>query len=119
MEDVQSYVQKLARNARAASRKLAELSGDKKTAALRRVASLIRENASSLIEANQKDIQSAQTAGLAQNLIERLKLNDKRIESIAVAVEQIAAQTNPVSQLIEGYVLPNVPRVEKMRDPPG
>ncbi len=119
MQDVNSYVQTLARSARAASRKLAELSGEKKTAALRRVTSLIRESAPQLIEANQKDIQSAQGAGLAQNLIERLKLNEKRIESMATAVEQIAAQTDPVGQIIDGYVRPNGLRVEKMRVPLG
>ncbi|HEV8292801.1 MAG TPA: aldehyde dehydrogenase family protein, partial [Tepidisphaeraceae bacterium] len=119
MQDVQSYVQNLGRSARAASRKLAELSGEKKTAALRRVAALIRENAPALIEANQKDIQSAQSAGLAHNLIERLKLNEKRIESMATAVEQIAAQTDPVGQIIDGYVRPNGLRVEKMRVPLG
>ena len=119
MQDGQSYVQNLARAARAASRKLAELSGEKKTAALRRVAGLIRENAAQLIEANQKDIAAAQAAGLAQPLIERLKLNEKRIESMAVAVEQIAAQTDPVGQIIEGYVRPNGLRVEKMRVPLG
>ena len=119
MQDVQAYVQNLARAARSASRRLAELSGEKKTAALRRVACLIRENAPHLIDANQKDIQAAQTAGLAQNLIERLKLNEKRIESMAIAVEQIAAQTDPVGQIIEGYVRPNGLRVEKMRVPLG
>jgi glutamate-5-semialdehyde dehydrogenase len=119
MQDVQTYVQTIARSARAASRQLAELSGDKKTAALRRVASLIRENAPALVDANQKDIQSAQGAGLAQPLIERLKLNDKRIESMALAVEQIAQQVDPVGQIIEGYVRPNGLRVEKMRVPLG
>jgi glutamate-5-semialdehyde dehydrogenase len=119
MEDVQSYVQTLGRSARAASRQLAELSGEKKTAALHRVASLIRENSSSLIEANQKDIQAAQSANLAPNLIERLKLNDKRIASMATAVEQIAAQIDPVGQIIEGYVRPNGLRIEKMRVPLG
>src|SRR4051812_44989167 len=107
MEDVQAYVENLGRSARAASRQLAELSGEKKTAALHRVAALIHENAQSLIGANQKDIDAAQAAGLAQNLIERLKLNDKRIASMASAVEQIAAQVDPVGQIIEGYVRPN------------
>ena len=119
MEDVQSYVQTLGRSARAASRQLAELSGEKKTSALHRVASLIRENSSSLIEANQKDIQAAQSANLAPNLIERLKLNDKRIASMATAVEQIAAQVDPIGQIIEGYVRPNGLRIEKMRVPLG
>ncbi|HEV8606299.1 MAG TPA: glutamate-5-semialdehyde dehydrogenase [Tepidisphaeraceae bacterium] len=119
MEDVQPYVQKLGRSARAASRQLAELSDEKKTAALHRVASLIRENSPALTDANQKDIQSAQSSGLAQPLVERLKLNDKRIASMSTAVEQIAAQTDPVGQIIEGYVRPNGLRVEKMRVPLG
>src|SRR5687767_6373793 len=92
MEDVQGYVQRLGKAARAASRQLAELSGEKKTAALGRVAAMIRESQPKLIEANQQDIAAAQTAGLAGNLVERLKLNEKRVNSMAEAVEQIARQ---------------------------
>jgi glutamate-5-semialdehyde dehydrogenase len=119
MQDPQSYVQKLGKSARAASRQLAELSGQKKTAALIRVAAMIRDSRQILIDANKLDIEAAQAAALAQNLIERLKLNDKRIESMATAIEQIAAQTDPVGQIIEGYVRPNGLRVEKMRVPLG
>src|SRR5258705_4384562 len=119
MEDVQSYVQTLGRSARAASRQLAELSGEKKTSALHRVASLIRENSSSLIEANQKDIQAAQSANLASNHTDPVKLNDNRTASMPTAVEQVAAQVDPVGQIIEGYVRPNGLRIEKMRVPLG
>ncbi len=119
MEDVQAYVQKLGKAARAASRQLAELSGEKKTAALGRVATMIRESQPKLIEANQQDIAAAQSAGLAANLVERLKLNEKRVNSMADAVDQIARQVDPVGQIIEGYVRPNGLRVEKMRVPLG
>src|SRR5207244_12750751 len=72
-----------------------------------------------IVRGNRKRCEAAQAAGLDQPLIERLKLNEKRIESMAVAVEQIAAQTDPVGQIIEGYVRPNGLRVEKMRVPLG
>src|SRR5581483_12324747 len=61
----------------------------------------------------------AEAAGLARPLIERLKLNEKRIESMAAGVEQIAAQVDPVGQTIEGYVRPNGLRIEKRRVPIG
>jgi glutamate-5-semialdehyde dehydrogenase len=52
-------------------------------------------------------------------LIERLKLNDKRLTGMADGVEQIAAQVDPVGQILEGYVRPNGLRITKMRVPIG
>ncbi len=52
-------------------------------------------------------------------LIEWLKLNDKRIESMAVGVEQIANQVDPVGQTIEGFVRPNGLRIDSRRVPLG
>src|SRR5581483_2838167 len=79
----------------------------------------LREHKNDLIAANAKDIEAAQQAALAPALIERLKLNDKRVESMAVGVEQIANQVDPVGQVIEGYVRPNGLRIEKRRVPIG
>src|SRR4030095_16861193 len=62
---------------------------------------------------------AARQAELAPALVERLKLNDKRIASMADGVEQIAAQVDPVGQVIEGYVRPNGLRIQKMRVPIG
>ncbi len=52
-------------------------------------------------------------------LVERLKLNDKRLTAMADGVEQIAAQVDPVGQVIEGYVRPNGLRISKVRAPLG
>ncbi|MGE5611275.1 MAG: glutamate-5-semialdehyde dehydrogenase [Bacillota bacterium] len=119
MSNWQSYVEEVGKSARRASRQLAELTGATKVAALKRVASAIREQKAKLIEANAADVQAAQKAGLAANLVERLKLNDKRVASMADAVDQIAAQVDPVGQIIEGYVRPNGLRIQKMRVPIG
>ncbi len=115
----QAYVEQLGRAARRASRQLVSLSGAIKTEALRRVAVSIREKKAALIDANALDIKAATDAGLAANLVERLKLNEKRVNGMADAVEQIAAQVDPVGQIIEGYVRPNGLRIQKVRSPLG
>src|SRR5204863_4102657 len=83
------------------------------------VAAALRANRNELIEANAKDIAAAEQNHLARPLIERLKVNEKRIESMAAGVEQIAQQIDPVEQIIEGYVRPNGLRIEKRRVPIG
>ena len=107
MQDWQSYVEQLGRRARAASRQLVGLSDATKSAALRQIASAIRDKGADLIIANQRDVEAATAAGMASALVERLKLNEKRIHSMGVGVEQIAGQIDPVGQVIEGYVRPN------------
>src|SRR5436309_3941751 len=119
MEDLKQYVETVGRNARRAAQQLATVSGATKIAALHRIASAIRANKQQLIDANAKDIAAAQKAELAPALIERLKLNEKRVESMASGVEQIADQVDPVGQTIEGYVRPNGLRIEKRRVPLG
>ena len=87
--------------------------------ALARVAEGLRGATSALTDANAADVAAAKEAGLATNLIERLKLDQKRIHAMADAVEQIAAQVDPVGQIIEGSVRPNGLRVNKVRVPLG
>jgi glutamate-5-semialdehyde dehydrogenase len=119
MDDWKAYVEELGMSARRASQQLVGLSDATKSSALRQIAVAIRSGTAKLIEANQKDIQAATSGGLAPALIERLKLNEKRIESMANGVEQIAAQVDPVGQVLEGYVRPNGLRIEKRRVPIG
>jgi glutamate-5-semialdehyde dehydrogenase len=118
-QDWTSYVEALGRNARAASEQLARLNDAAKSAALRRIAGALRDARSKLLEANATDVAAAQQAGLAPPLIERLKLNDNRIEGMAAGVEQIAQQVDPVGQTIEASYRPNGLRVEKRRVPLG
>jgi glutamate-5-semialdehyde dehydrogenase len=119
MEDLQKYVESLGKTARQAAGQLAATSGAAKIAALNHMAAALRNAKQSLIEANAHDIEAAKKADLAPALIERLKLNDKRIESMATGVEQIAQQVDPVGQIIEGYVRPNGLRIQKRRVPLG
>jgi glutamate-5-semialdehyde dehydrogenase len=117
--DKQAYATQLGRRARAASRLLATLDGEAKVVVLRRIAGSLREQKGRLIEANAKDIAAAKQANLAPALVKRLELNEARVEAMAVGVEQIAGQVDPVGQVIEGYVRPNGLRIQKVRSPLG
>jgi glutamate-5-semialdehyde dehydrogenase len=119
MDSAQAYVLSLAKRARAASNALAQLDGASKTAILKSIAAAIRADSAKLIEANSKDLAAAKENNLAQALVERLKLDEKRVAKMADAVEQIANQPDPVGQTLEGYVRPNGLRIEKRRVPMG
>src|SRR4051812_8277366 len=119
MSDPQSYVEQLGQRARRASRVLATLDGNTKVAVLKRIAQSLRENAAALLAANAKDIEAARAADLAVPLVKRLELSEKKIDAMAEGVEQIAGQTDPVGQVIEGYTRPNGLRIQKVRSPLG
>jgi glutamate-5-semialdehyde dehydrogenase len=118
-QDWTSYVEQLGRNARAAAEQLARLNDATRSAALRKVAAALREHRAKLLEANAADVAAAQQSGLAQPLIERLKLTEKRVDAMAAGVEQIAQQVDPVGQTIEASYRPSGLRVEKRRVPLG
>jgi glutamate-5-semialdehyde dehydrogenase len=117
--DLTSYVDSISRAARHAAGSLCTLNGQARSSALLRMAAGIRDGRQTLLQANQKDLAAAEQAGVAPALIARLQLNEKRIEAMAVGVEQIAAQVDPVGQTLEGYVRPNGLRIEKRRVPIG
>jgi glutamate-5-semialdehyde dehydrogenase len=119
MSDLQSYVEQLGVRARRASRLLATLDGNTKVAILGQIAASLRQNVQPLLAANRKDVEAAQAANLAPALVKRLELSEKKIAAMAEGVEQIAGQTDPVGQVIEGYTRPNGLRIQKVRCPLG
>ncbi len=117
--DVTTYCNDLADRALAASRRLVSTSGTKRNAALHHVARLLVESAARIKEANARDLAAGKEAGLSAAMLDRLKLDDAGISKMATSVTQIAAQTDPVGQIIEGSVRPNGLRLEKVRVPIG
>ena len=117
--DIPAYCNDLADRAVAASRELATTAGSDRAAALLRVADRIEASAEQLKEANAKDLAAGEEAGLSSAMLDRLKLDDKRIAGMADSVRQIANQTDPIGEIIEGYVRPNGIRLQKMRVPIG
>jgi glutamate-5-semialdehyde dehydrogenase len=119
MTDPQTYVEQLGRRARLASRVLATLDGNGRIGILRAIAGALRERTPALLAANAKDLAAAEAGGLAPALVKRLELSAKKIAAMADGVEQIAGQTDPVGQIIEGYNRPNGLRIQKVRCPLG
>ncbi len=114
-----TYAESLGRNARRASRLLATLSGQARNDALMAMANMMRERSGGIVEANAKDIAAAKENRLTDAMIDRLRLDGGRVDKMAAAVEEVAAQTDPVGETISAYNRPSGLRVEKRRVPIG
>ncbi|MFW6145956.1 MAG: glutamate-5-semialdehyde dehydrogenase [Planctomycetota bacterium] len=117
--DAQQTITALGTAARTAAGKLATATGAQRDAALHHAAAGIRAAAADLQAANAEDLETARGMGLSDAMVDRLTLTDKRIESMAAALEQIAAQTDPVGETLAGYNRPTGLRIEKRRVPLG
>jgi glutamate-5-semialdehyde dehydrogenase len=115
----QEYAESLGRSARRAATSLTNLDAAARTGAIARLAAHIRAGRQSLMDANALDLQAARDAGLAPAMIERLRLDEKRIEKMAQGIERISQQSDPIGQTISTFVRPDGLRVERRRVPIG
>lgn len=105
--------------AKKAAAVLATASSDTKNALLLIAADMLIENTEYLIAQNKRDIENALTAGLTKALIDRLTLTEQRICDMAVGLREIAAETDPVGEVVEGITRPNGIKISKVRVPLG
>jgi glutamate-5-semialdehyde dehydrogenase len=105
--------------AKRASRTLARLDGSVKDAALEAIAAELQRRTDEILAANERDMQLGAEAEIGGALLDRLRLDEARIASIAAAVRQIAALPDPVGEVIEGRRLANGLDVRKVRVPLG
>jgi glutamate-5-semialdehyde dehydrogenase len=117
--DPHEYVLTIARAARRASRELASVPAEDRSRAISSFAQALRGARGSILEANAADLAAVRDAGLAPALLERLRLDEKRIEAMARGVEQIARQPDPVGATIESRTRPDGLRIERRRVPIG
>src|SRR5690606_23992430 len=99
--DLFDYCVTAAREAKVAAAELAQASGAQKNAWLRKSAAKLREQTDRILTANQLDIEAAPGYGLTPAAIDRLTLNAKRVNEIAVGLEEVAALPDPVGEVIE------------------
>ena len=119
MTDSNNLMAVMAANARPAARLLATADDATKSAALKGAAAALRESAGDILAANQKDAESAIAAGMSPAMLDRLKLDDARLEAMASAVDQVAVLDDPVGQIIDSRVRPNGLLMERVRVPVG
>jgi glutamate-5-semialdehyde dehydrogenase len=105
--------------ARAAARSLALAPSDKKNVALKAMAAHIRKDGAAIISANQKDLTTAKAKDLKSAFIDRLMLNDARIEAMAKGLEDIAALNDPVGRVLEKWTRPNGMEISRVSVPIG
>jgi glutamate-5-semialdehyde dehydrogenase len=105
--------------ARDAARAMREASDETKTKALKVAAAAIRRRAAEIMTANQSDIEAAKAANMAAPLVERLTLNDARIEAMAKGVEEVAALPDPVGRELARWSRPNGLDIARVATPIG
>ena len=117
--EVFTAVETMARNARAASYKLSQLSTQTKNEILRAMAAELRARTPEIVTANGLDLEAGTLKGLSQPMLERLKLDEKKVGAIASGIDQVVALPDPVGQVMEAWTRPNGMRLEQVRVPIG
>ena len=113
------HMQALGLQAKQASALMAKASAAIKNHALRRLAALLRENVDALQVDNAKDLERARAAGLAEPMVDRLKLTPKVLETCALGCEQLAAMPDVIGEILGMKQQPSGIRVGQMRVPIG
>ncbi len=117
--DIAALMNEIGRAAREAARVLAQADTARKNQALTAAAASLRAKAGAIKEANAIDMAAGRAKNLTPALLDRLALDDKRIEAMAKGLEDIAALADPVGQVIAAWTRPNGLKIERIRTPLG
>ena len=104
---------------RKGSEQLALQTAQQKNSVLESVAQALDKNRSEILKANEQDIQAARANGTKESLIDRLMLDDKRIDGIIASLRIVIAQTDPVGEEVAGWKTPNGLTIRQIRVPLG
>ena len=105
--------------AAAAAPAVAQLPGEARDAALLAMADALLSEASALTDANRADVDAARADGTGATLLDRLTLTEKRLGSMAEGLRDVAAQPDPLGEIVEGWRRPNGLSIQKVRVPLG
>ena len=118
-DDVRAQVRKLAQTAKDASGLLAQTTGDERNGALRAMADALRAHAGEIVCANGYDVEAARAAGTKESLIDRLLLDEARIEGMAGALEALAQLPDPLGVVQDERTLESGIELERVSVPLG
>jgi glutamate-5-semialdehyde dehydrogenase len=117
--DIKTYMQSVGIAAREASRDLARASSDSKNNALASISKQLDANRSAVLAANKVDIDNGRNNGLNDALLDRLELNDERVDAMIEGLHQVAKLPDPVGELTDLGTRPSGIKLAKMRVPLG
>ena len=119
ISDVARYMAELGQRARQASRQLASASTGKKDQALAAIAGALEKDREHLKAENGKDLEAGRAKGLDAALLDRLELNDARIDTMIEGLQQIAGLADPIGEIFDMHYRPTGIQVGRMRVPLG
>ena len=114
-----STIQQQALQCRDAAHSIAQLSSDAKNTLLRAMADALEADREAILAANARDMDAAAAKGITGAMLDRLKLDDKRLAGIASAVREVADLPDPVGQVTREEIRPNGIRIRRVRVPLG
>jgi len=119
MGSIKDLINTLGKNAKVASKALRSATTEAKNNALINIANDINQNRVSILDANRKDLENGKSKGLDDALIDRLMLDDERLDGIIESLNQIVALPDPVGEITDLKFRPSGIQVGKMRVPLG
>jgi len=114
-----NYCLDVAHRAKVASAQLAVMDTVTKNRWLCRSAEILNQSLAGILAANAKDLELAPTYGLSESAIDRLRIDEKRLLAIALAIEEISRLPDPIGEVLDGYRRPNGLEITKVRVPLG
>ena len=118
-EDIGAQMEQIGRAALDAAAALALATPEQKNTALRAAAKAMRASAADILEANAQDMEAARTRNLSGALLDRLKLDEKRVEGVARAIEDVADLPDPIGTIAAEWDRPNGLHIQRVRVPLG
>ena len=119
MDNIPEVMRELGENARAAAAVLAFTPAEAKRLALEAAADAVWEKREEILAANGKDMEFGREKGLTDAMLDRLGLDEARIEGIVAGLRAVAAQTDPVGQVIAEWDMPTGLNIRRVRTPLG
>ncbi|MGD0451139.1 MAG: glutamate-5-semialdehyde dehydrogenase [Candidatus Bathyarchaeia archaeon] len=112
-------ITEICQRAKAASVEMAKLSADAKNTALCRMANALEANAEKILAANKADVEAAKARGLKASLLDRLALDEKKIQGMAKDMREVSALADPIGTIISTWTRPNGLIISQVRVPLG
>jgi len=109
----------ICKKAKAASVEMAKLSAETKNTALCRMANALEANADKILAANQADVEAAKAKGLKTALLDRLALDQRKIQTMARGLREVSALADPIGTIISSWTRPNGLIISQVRVPLG
>lgn len=112
-------ISEICKKAKAASVKLAKLSADEKNTALCRMANALEANMEKILAANKVDVEAAKAKGLKTSLLDRLALDNLKVQNMAKCLREVSSLADPIGTIINSWTRPNGLIISQVRVPMG